>query len=101
MKDITRTFEEFDRLLAASRAEIDAMAAAAPGDGAISAVKSQLASLHDWTRGGRCPSQGEKDTLNFGHIASRELDSYAVAQSLYELASFVIYWGEDKPPHRR
>jgi hypothetical protein len=27
-------------------------------------------------------------------IASRELDNYPVAASLYELASYVIYWGE-------
>ena len=68
------------------------MLVAEPGDGAIGSVKRQLDMLHDWTRGGRCPSQAEKDQLNFGAIASRVLDTYPVADKLYELSSFVIYW---------
>ena len=54
----------------------------------------QLDALYQWTRGGRCPTQPEKDLLNFGLIASRALDTYPVADKLYALASFVIYWGE-------
>ncbi|MBI3288955.1 MAG: hypothetical protein HYZ74_05505 [Elusimicrobia bacterium] len=92
MPSSLKSFEEFDRLLAAARAELAAMAAAEPDDGAIASVKRQLDAVHGWTRGGRCPSQDEKDQLNFGLIASRELDTYPVANSLYELASFVIYW---------
>ena len=92
MPSSLKTFEEFDRLLAATRIEVDAMHSAEPEDGAISSVKRQLETLHGWTRDGRCPSQAEKDQLNFGQIASRVLDNYPVADSLYELASFVIYW---------
>jgi hypothetical protein len=73
------------------------MSRAEPDDGAIASVRRQLDALHSWTRGGRCPSQDEKDQLNFGAIASRVLDNYPVADSLYELASFVIYWGERRP----
>ena len=87
-----KSFEEFDRLLAATRLDVEAMAKAEPSDGAIASVQRQLQALHGWTRGGRCPEQSEKDQLNFGQIASRELDTYPVASSLYELASFVIYW---------
>jgi len=87
------TFEEFDALLALARTEVDAMHTAEPEDRAIESVRLQLAALHGWTRGGRCPAQEEKDRLNFGAIASRELDTYPVAASLYELASHVIYWG--------
>jgi hypothetical protein len=94
------TFEDFDRLLATARAEVARMAAAEPGDGAIASVHRQLDALHAWTRGGRCPDQGEKDTLNFGMIASRELDTYDVASDLYALASFVIWWSEPgRPPY--
>lgn len=94
-----KSFEEFDQLLAAARAEVGLMFTAEPDDGAIASVKRQLDALHGWTRGGHCPSQDEKDRLNFGAIASRELDSYPVADKLYELASFVIYWGEaSRPP---
>ena len=93
-----KSFDEFDRLLAVARTELDAMSLAETGDGAIASVKRQLEALHVWTRGGRCPDQIEKDSLNFGLIASRELDSYPVAKTLYQLASFVIYWGEPDTP---
>jgi hypothetical protein len=86
------SFEEFDQALASARAELETMLAAEPEDGAIASVKRQLDALHAWTRDGRCPSQAEKDQLNFGSIASRELDTYPVADKLYDLASFVIYW---------
>jgi hypothetical protein len=70
------------------------MAEAEPGDGAIASVKRQLDAVYGWTRGGRCPAQDEKGQLNFGMIASRELDAYPVSTTLYELASYVTYWGE-------
>jgi hypothetical protein len=63
MPSSLKTFEEFDQLLAAARAEVDAMAIAEPNDSAIASVKRQ------------------------------QLDNYPVAASLYELASYVIYWG--------
>ena len=58
-----QTFADFDRLLAATRIEIDRLAAQWPDDGALDAVRRQLEALHEWTRGGRCPVQGEKDQL--------------------------------------
>lgn len=94
MPSSLKTFEEFDLLLADARAEVEAMFQAESHDRAIASVRRQLEAVHTWTRGGRCPSQDEKDQLNFGPLASRELDTYPVAASLYELASFVIYWGE-------
>jgi hypothetical protein len=96
MPSSLKTFDEFDRSLADARAELERMFIAEPDDGAIVSVRRQLDALYGWTRDGRCPSQDEKDQLNFGQIASRVLDNYSVADSLYELASFVIYWGE---PH--
>lgn len=89
-----KSFEEFDRLLETTRAEIEKLYGADPMDAAVDSVRAQLDALHGWTRGGRCPSQDEKDRLNFGMIASRELSDLPVAQPLYELASFVIWWGE-------
>jgi hypothetical protein len=88
------SFAEFDKQLANARAELAQMHAAEPDDGAIASVARQLDALHAWTRGGRCPAQAEKDQLNFGLIASRELADYAVAPLLYALASFVIYWDD-------
>ena len=92
MPSSLKSFEEFDQLLAQAQAEVEAMLIAEPGDGAIVSVKRQLDAVHGWTRGGRCPAQAEKDQLNFGAIASRSLDTYPVAEKLYELASYVIYW---------
>ena len=94
MRYALKTFDHFDQLLSATRAEVDALLTMEPDDGALDSVKRQLDALHGWTRGGRCPSQDEKDQLNFGQIASRALDTYSVAPALYALASFVIYWGE-------
>ena len=94
MPSMLKTFEAFDGLLATAREALAAMLTAEPDDGAIVSVHRQLEALVGWTRGGRCPSQAEKDQLNFGQIASRELDDYPIAASLYELASFVIYWDE-------
>jgi len=94
MPSSMKSFEEFDSLLESARAEVAAMQLAEPDDGAINSVNRQLEALHGWTRGGRCPSQDEKDQLNFGQIASRALENYPVADSLYDLASFVIYWQE-------
>src|SRR5688572_4165095 len=94
MPSSLRSFEEFDEALSTARSERQAMLAAEPEDGAMISVRRQLDALHHWTRAGRCPSQDEKNQLNFGLIASRVLDTYPVADKLYELASFVIYWGE-------
>lgn len=91
------TFEEFDRLLQEARAEVAEMAKAEPEDRAIESVRLQLEALHGWTRGGREPAQEEKDRLNFGLIASRELDTFPVADKLYELGSHVIWWGRPRP----
>ena len=88
------TFEEFDALLAEARAEVEELHRAEPNDRAILSVKLQLAALHEWTRGGRRPAQDEKDRMNFGLIASREMGEFPVADKLYALASHVIWWGE-------
>lgn len=98
MPSSLKSFAEFDALLTTARIKLEAMLLVEPEDGAIQSVKRQLDLVHTWTRGGRCPSQDEKDQLNFGMIASRELDAYPVAPSLYELASFVIYWEEPVGP---
>jgi len=98
MPSSLKSFAEFDALLVAAREEVAAMLLSEPGDGAIVSVNRQLEALHDWTRGGRCPSQPEKDRLNFGLIASRELDTYPVADKLYELASFMVYWQAPPEP---
>jgi hypothetical protein len=88
------SFAEFDRRLDAARKAMDALVAQNPGERELASIKAQLDALHGYTRGGRRPSQDEKDRLNFGQLASRYLDDIdgALAGELYELASHVIYW---------
>lgn len=91
------TFEEFDAELQRARSELAALAERSPGDDVLDTVRGQLEAVHHMTRGGRCPSQGEKDSLNFGVITSRELSHLDIAQTLYELASYVTWWGHQRP----
>ncbi len=88
------TFEEFDRLLQQARKDIAELFQQHPSDRALHSVHLQLEALHTWTRGDRKLDQSEKDQLNFGLIASRELEDLCpeVCPVLYELASYVIYW---------
>jgi hypothetical protein len=91
------TFEEFDSELQRARTELATISSELPGDRAVESIRLQLEALHEFTRGGRCPSQGEKDRFNFGLLASRELDTYPISSTLYELASFVTWWGHERP----
>ena len=93
-----KTFAEFDRALDEAIEEIGILYGRDPLDGAVDSIRAQLDALRGWTRGGREPSQDQKDRLNFGLIASRELSDEPVAEKLYGLASFVIWWGERPAP---
>ena len=85
---------EFTRRLDQARQKATALAASMPADKPIAAIARQLDELHGFTQGGKKPTQDEKDTLNFGQLASRFLGDVdeALASELFELASFVIYW---------
>ena len=88
------SYAEFDALLASAMERVDKLAGEMPEERAIISIKNQLAAVYNWTRNGRRPDQGEKDTLNFGQIASRFLDSIddELCGDLCELASYIIYW---------
>jgi len=87
------SFAEFDALLASAIDQINKLAAEMPDDQPIASIRNQLNAVHGWTRNGRKPEQDEKDTLNFGLIASRYLEGYDdLSRDLFELASYIIYW---------
>lgn len=86
------SFDDFDALLVRARIALERMAIDAPDDAAVESVRLQLAALHAWTRGGRCPAQDEKDRLDFGLVANRGLHVHAVADDLQRLASYVTRW---------
>lgn len=94
MPSSLQDYEQFDALLQQTRRKIAELHQGFPDDASLHSVHLQLNALHEWTRDGRNPEQFEKDRLNFGLIASRELDDAypEVCPALYELASYVIYW---------
>jgi hypothetical protein len=88
------SFEEFDRRLQAARSTVERLVAECPEVNLLVGVQRQLAAVHSWTRGGRKLEQGEKDSINFGLIASRflsEIDE-ALTGELCELNSYITYW---------
>ena len=88
------TLAEFRAALAAARTGVERLRTRLPDDRPIHSVQLQLAALDEWTEDGVAPSQDQKDQLNFGLLASREIDEIGsdLAQQLYALASHVIYW---------
>jgi hypothetical protein len=89
-----RSFAEFDQLLDAALPYADAARLRYPEAPEYTEIHRQLGLLREWTRGGRRPSQDEKNRLDFGAIASRYVDAEdeGFARQLYALASYVIWW---------
>lgn len=83
----------FRSVLGSVLPDIDAVAAECP-EPAIVSIQKQLHALELWTRDDRAPTQAEKDDLNFGLLASRNLADLDadLAQRVVGLASYVTYW---------
>ncbi len=87
------SIEEFQRRLKGAMLGIDELATRLP-ESEILSIQKQLHALEGWTRGGTKPTLDQRGSLNFGQLASRyvdDVDQY-LAQELYVLASYVIYW---------
>ena len=84
---------ELQRRLAAVRPRVDAVAKTSP-ERALRSIALQLEALAGWTADGAPPTQEQKDSLNFGLLASRHLDDLdqELAEELYAIASWVTYW---------
>ena len=82
------TAADFQATLAAARASLDALCAAYPDNGALSAASRQLAHVAAWTRDGAAPSLEDRQRLSFGLIAAREIEPLDpdLADQLYALA---------------
>ena len=87
------SYAEFERRLKDALAHIDDVAREMP-EREILSIQKQLYALDQWTSHGAKPTQDQKDSLNFGLLASRYLDDVdqPLAQELYSIASFVTYW---------
>jgi hypothetical protein len=84
------------RLIDAMHA-IDQLVAKDP-DPMIGSIQRQLKHVEQWTCGGQRPRQDQIDLLTFGQMASRAVDDtdQHLANELYELASYLIYWPPGK-----
>lgn len=84
---------EFQRRLRDALVRLAPIVAQVPEKELI-AIKEQLEQLEAWTQDGQKPTQAQKDELSFGQLASRYLDEIdqKLAQEIYSIASWVIYW---------
>jgi hypothetical protein len=92
------TFAEFSQRLDAAILDVDRLAAI-DKDPMIGSIQRQLRFVKQWTLGGVRPAQQDLDKLTFGQMASRavhDTDS-RLANELYELSSFLIFWPSTQP----
>ena len=77
---------------------IDDLATKYP-DRMILSIQRQLRAVEQWTKGGYRPAQQDLDRLSFGLLASRSVDELdqKLAQELYELSSYLIFWPPNQP----
>jgi hypothetical protein len=92
------SFAEFSRRLDTAMRDVDLLAAV-DADPMIGSIQRQLRFVKQWTQGGTRPAQKDLDKLSFGQMASRAVhDTDArLANELYELSSFLIFWPSTQP----
>ena len=89
-----KSYAEFDEALGDARSRLDRLSGEHPEERPLESIKKQLEALHSWTRDGKKPAQTQKDSLNFGLLASRHVDDldFDLSNQLHELQSWVVYW---------
>lgn len=96
-----RTRQEFFEVLEETRTEAERLAASAPGFRAFEVILEQLEAMQGWTAGGRAPTDEERESINIGLIAVRDLDPEPDAamadfiQRLHELNGYFAEWPAD------
>ena len=92
---------DFERVLREARTITRGMLGAAPDNPAIAAIDTQLDAMQRWTAAGGEPTKDERERINVGLIAVRELDddrqdeSGELARKLYVLDSYFKEWPTD------
>jgi hypothetical protein len=92
------SFSQFSQRLSKAIADVDRLAAT-DADPMIGAIQRQLRFVKQWTQGGQRPAQADLNQLTFGQMASRsvhDVDS-RLANELYELSSYLIFWPSSEP----
>ena len=98
MPSTIASFTEFWLRLQDAMHDIDKLAQTDP-DPMIASISRQLRFVAQWTTGGHRPAQADLDKLTFGQMASRAVDDTdkRLANELYELSSYLIYWPANQP----
>ena len=69
------------------------------GDASIDAIVRQLEAVKRWSANGRTPTQAERESIDIGVRAARELEgdveTYQWSRSLYALDAYIEDWPSD------
>jgi hypothetical protein len=93
---------DFERVLREARTITRRMLGATPSNPTIAVIDAQLDAMERWTAAGVEPTKGERERINVGLIAVRELDderqdeSGELARKLYGLDSYCKEWPTDE-----
>ena len=94
---------EFFDVLESTIAIAKARAEHVPAFGPYQTVLAQLQAMRNWKADGRTPEQEERDRIDIGLIAVREIDEQADDESaefhelLLQLDGYFCEWPEDEP----
>jgi hypothetical protein len=92
---------DFYRVLQEARAITRRMLQARPDNQPIEVIDTQLDAMERWTANGRDPAKAERDTINIGLVAVRELSEVDAAivktlvAKLYALNNYFDDWPTD------
>lgn len=92
--------ENFQTLLDKAIADGKALRATRPGDDTVDAIIRQLEAVKGWSANGRTPTDDERESIDIGVRASRELEGddevYAWTRVLYALDAYIEDWPSDE-----
>lgn len=91
---------DFVAVLDKATSDGKAILAQRPGDSTIDAIVRQLEAVKSWTANGRTPTDDERESIDIGVRASRELEgddeAYAWTRALYALDAYIEDWPSDE-----
>jgi hypothetical protein len=91
---------DFQSVLDKAITDGKALLAKRPGDETIDVIVRQLEAVKIWSANGRTPIKEERETIDMGVRASRELegddDAYAWTRAIYALDAYIEDWPSDE-----
>jgi hypothetical protein len=90
------TRAEFHAVLLEAIRDGKALLDTRPSDDTIETIVRQLEAVANWSENGRKPSKDERDSIDIGARASRELrsdeEAFAWTRSLHALSAYIERW---------